>query len=112
MKGIVVTTNNKAKEIVPAEQLDALWERELSKRTEQNIRNRAAEADAAMVDKLRAQIVAERKAHKAEINLLITGVSVFAGFVLLIALVLRAAWWTVFASALLIWLCGKKGGWW
>ena len=99
-------------EIVPAELLDAEWERELNRRISQNIQAQRAKTDAAMVDKLRAQIVAERKAHKAEINLLITGVSVFAGFVLLIALVLRAAWWTVFASALLIWLCGKKGGWW
>ncbi len=101
-----------SKEIVPAEQLDALWERELCERTEQNIRNRSAEADAAMVAKLKAQLARERKAHKAEINLLITGVSVFAGFCLLIALALKAAWWTVFSSAMLIWICGKKGGWW
>lgn len=100
------------KEIVPAEQLDAMWELELSNRTEQNIRNRAAAADAAMVEKLKAQLARERRAHKAEINLLITGVSVFAGFCLLIALALKAAWWTVFSSALLIWLCGRKGGWW
>ena len=100
------------KEIVPAEQLDELWERELRERTEQNIRNRAAADDAAMVAKLKAQIACERRAHKAEINLLITGVSVFAGFCLLIALALNAAWWTVFSSALLIWLCGRKGGWW
>lgn len=101
-----------SKEIVPAEQLDALWERELCERTEQNIRNRAAEADAAMVAKLKAQIARERRAHKAEINLLITCVSVFAGVACVIALALKAAWWTVFSSALLIWLCGRKGGWW
>ncbi len=100
------------KEIVPAEQLEALWERERRDRTEQNIRNRAAEANAAMVAKLKAQIDSERRAHREEINLLITGISVFAAFALLVALVLQAAWWTVFASVLLIWLCGRKGGWW
>lgn len=101
-----------SKEIVPAERLEALWERELCERTEQNLRNQAAEADAAMIEKLKAQIACERRAHKLEINLLVTGVSVFAGFFLLIALALQAAWWTVFSSALLIWLCGRKGGWW
>lgn len=99
-------------EIVPAALLESQWERELCERTEQNIRNRVAADDAAMVANLKAQIARERRAHKAEINLLITGVSVFAGFCLLIALALKAAWWTVFSSALLIWLCGKKGGWW
>lgn len=102
----------RSKEIVSAEQLDALWERELCERTEQNIRNRVAEADAAMVAKLKAQLARERRSHKAEINLLITGVSVFAGVACVIALALKAAWWTVFSSALLIWICGKKGGWW
>lgn len=102
----------RSKEIVSAEQLDALWERELCERTEQNIRNRVAEADAAMVAKLKEQLDRERRAHKAEINLLITGVSVFSSFFLLIALMLNTAWWTVFSSVLLIWICGRKGGWW
>lgn len=96
------------KDIVPAETIAHEEEVLLNALVERNrLERKLKEAN-----KTVAFLKRRQEKFEKDMNLWTTGVSAFAAIAVAGACLLHSDWWSALAGVLLVWICGRKGGWW